>query len=47
MKTPKQPIYFDYQVFDFSVIGNAIKDIHDHLATPVGGFPRGYSTGFR
>ena len=40
MKTPKQPDHFDHQVFDFSFINSAIKDIHGRLATPIGGFPK-------
>jgi hypothetical protein len=39
MKTPKPVTTFDHQVFDLTVIGTALKDIHHRLATPVGGFP--------
>jgi hypothetical protein len=39
MKTPKRAPDFDHQIFDLTVIGAALKDIHHRLATPVGGFP--------
>jgi len=38
MKTPRQYPSFDHQVFDLTVIGAVLKDIHHRLATPVGGF---------
>jgi hypothetical protein len=47
MTTPKQPLYFDHQVFDLSFIENAIRDIHERLATPVGGFAVNSSARFR
>jgi len=47
MNSAKTYKNFDYQVFDLSVIGTAIKNIHDHLATPMGGFSAGYSAALR